>query len=117
MSTPHPHSVSDLALAPMLIEIERNLAWLRDCENLGFELALQLNDIESAYKTPADRAARIARCATRDVDLHGWRIHPTSDLYGLTVEHGTYQVSVMFGKRLTRYIELPAGSQVPVRGN
>jgi len=105
MSTPHPHSLADLALAPVLIEIEKNLAWLRATENLEFELALELNDDASAYKSPAERAGRVRRCAIRNVDLHGWHVEPTSDFYGLKVEHGTYQVSLMFGKRVTSYIE------------
>jgi hypothetical protein len=104
MSTPHPHSVADLSLAPVLIQIERNLRWLRDNDDLIFSLALELNDDESRYRNPAERADRIARCAIRNVDLHGWQVEPTADLYGLTVRHGEYEVSLMLGKRLTDYV-------------
>ncbi len=105
MSAPHPHSLTDLALAPVLVEIERNLAELRASDDLEFTLTLDLNDDESFYRSPAERAARVVRFATRDVDLHGWHVQPTADLYGLAVEHGPYAVSVMFGKRVTRYVE------------
>ena len=105
MSTPHPHSVADLALAPVLIEIERNLNWLRDNDDLQFRLALELNDNESRYRNAQERADRIARCAIRNVDLHGWDVRPTADLHGLAVRHGDYEVSLMLGRRLTRYVE------------
>jgi len=105
MSAPHPHSLADLALAPVLIEIERNLKWLRDSDDLEFNLALDLNDDRSWYKTPAERADRIAQCVTRTVELHGWQVQPTADLHGLAVRHGGYEVSLMFGKQLTGYVE------------
>jgi hypothetical protein len=105
MSAPHPHSLADLSLAPVLIEIEQNLARLRATDNLEFDLALELNDLESRYQGAADRADRIARCATRNIDLHGWKVEPTADLHGLAVQHGEYQVSLMLGKRLTGYVQ------------
>jgi hypothetical protein len=104
MSTPRPHSLADLSLAPVLIEVERNLAWLRASENLEFELALQLNDDDSRYKGPAERADRIVRCVTRNIDLHGWKAEPTQDRYGVSLRHGDYQVSLMFGELLTGYV-------------
>ncbi|MGD0609665.1 MAG: hypothetical protein ABSA53_39605 [Streptosporangiaceae bacterium] len=110
MSTPHPHSLTDLALAPVLVEIERNLARLRVSEDLELALALDLNDDESYYHGPAERAARVQRLATRNVDLHHWQVRPTDDLYGLAVEHGEYTVSVMFGKQVTAYVESGAPS-------
>jgi hypothetical protein len=105
MSAPHPHSLADLALAPVLLEIERNLKWLRDSDDLEFNLALDLNDDASWYKTAAERADRIARCVTRTVELHGWQVQPAADLYGLVVRHGGYDVSLMFGRQLTSYID------------
>jgi hypothetical protein len=104
MSTPHPHSAADLALAPVLISIERNLARLRDCEDLAFELALELNDDNSWYRDPAERARRVQNFATRLVDLHAWQVSPSPDRHGLAVEHGEYRVTVMLGKRLTDYV-------------
>ena len=52
------------------------------------------------YHGAAERAGRLEKFATREVDLHGWTVEPTPDLYGLAVRHGEYPVSVMFGKRL-----------------
>lgn len=105
MSTPHPHSSADLALAPVLINIERNLAALRTCADLDFALALDQNDDDHWYHTPAERAWRLQRSAIRNVDLHGWAVTPTGDGYGLSVTHGEYSVPVMLGKRLTDYVE------------
>jgi len=110
MSAPLPHSVTDLALSPVLVKIERNLAWLRDTEDLLFTLAVELNDDDSIYPTASDRARRIQKAAVRDVDLHGWAVTPTADLQGLAVTHGEYTVSIMLGRRLADYVEhgLPA---------
>ncbi len=105
MSAPHPHSLADLSLAPVLIEIEQNLARLRSADDLEFDLALELNDDGTRYKDAVERADRIAHCAVRNIDLHGWKVEPTADLYGLVVRHGEYQVSLMLGKRLTAYVE------------
>jgi len=105
MSTPRPHSVTDLALSPVLISIERNLALLRDNEDLQFTLAVELNDVDSMYPTASDRARRIRAVAVRDVDLHGWAVNPTADMHGLAVTHGEYTVSIMLGRRLAEYVE------------
>jgi hypothetical protein len=102
---PRPHSAADLALAPVVIGIERNLAVLRDSSDLRFELALELNDDDSFYPDEASRSHRILACATRNVDLHGWTVTFTADLQGLAVSHGQYSVSVMLGKQIANYIE------------
>jgi hypothetical protein len=104
MPSPRPHSTADLALAPVLINIERNLAQVRDSEDLEYALALALNDDGGWYHTPAQRADRVQQLATRNVDLHGWHVTPTADLQGLVVEHSHYRVCVMFGKRLAAYV-------------
>ena len=104
MSTPRPHSPADLALAPVLIELERNLARLRAGDDLELLLELDLNDQELFYHGPAERAGRLQDFATREVDLHGWSVTPTPDLYGLAVTHGEYTVSLMFGQRLVEYV-------------
>lgn len=109
MSAPRPHSAVDLALAPVLIEMERNLERFRGCTDLEFMFALELNDDARWYHTAGQRARRVLRAATRGVDLHGWTVGTTPDLYGLTVGHGDYRVSLMLGKRLADYIAQPAG--------
>jgi hypothetical protein len=105
MSAPRPHSVTDLALSPVLVGIERNLAWLRDNDDLPFALAVELNDDDSLYPGAAARARRVQTAATRNVDLHGWTVTPTADLQGLAVSHGEYTVSIMLGRRLADYVE------------
>jgi hypothetical protein len=104
MSSPRPHSPADLALAPVLIEIERNLSVLRASRDLNYVLALDLNDDDLLYQTADERAARVQRSAIRNVDLHGWEVRPTPDRYGLLVSHGPYSVSIMLGRALTDYI-------------
>jgi hypothetical protein len=105
MSEPHPRSAADLALAPVLINIERNLAQLRDSDDLELSLALDLNDDGRRYATAGERAGRVRAYATREVDLHGWTVTPTPDLQGLAVSHGEYTVSIMFGKQVANYVE------------
>lgn len=109
MSTLYPHSGSDLALAPVLIQLERNLEMLRSAEDVVLELALELNDTESLFQTPESRAARIVRAATRNVNLHGLEVAPSDDLAGVTVTHKEYRVSLMLGSRLGEYVRAGAG--------
>jgi hypothetical protein len=105
LASPHPHSPADLALAPVLINIERNLAQVRDRDDLEYALALALNDDNGWYHSAAERAGRLEQLATRNVDLHGWHVSPSPDLQGLVIERSDYRVSVMFGKRLADYAE------------
>lgn len=114
MSSPHPHSAADLALAPILIGIERNLARLRDGADLEFALALHLNDDSAWYASPGERAHRVLQDALRDVELHGWTVAPTPDWHGLAVSHGAYTVSIMLGQRLTDYIKAGVTAVQPV---
>jgi hypothetical protein len=104
MSSPRPHSPADLALAPVLINIERNLAQARDSDDLEYALALALNDDGGWYTSAAQRADRVQQLATRNVDLHGWLVTPAPDRQGLVVEHGHYRVTVMLGRRLADYV-------------
>jgi len=105
MAHPRPHSVADLGLSPVLVNIERNLTRLRDDKDLQFTLAVELNDVDRMYPTASDRARRIRTAAVRDVDLHGWAVTPTADLHGLAVTHGEYTVSIMLGRTLAEYVE------------
>jgi hypothetical protein len=100
----YPHSVADLELAPVLICIERNLAALRDATDLEYTLALKLNDDESFYHSPTERANRIQRFATHDVSLHGWSVCPSTDRHGLAVMHGDFTVTLALGQSVTDYV-------------
>jgi len=114
MTSPHPHSPADLALAPVLINIERNLARVRDSDDLEYALALALNDDGGWYPGAAERAERVQQLATYNVDLHGWHVTPSPDLQGLVVEHGDYRVSLMLGRRLADYVTSGATAGGPV---
>jgi hypothetical protein len=100
----YPHSVADLELAPVLISIERNLAALRDATDLEFTLVLELNDDDSVYHSPTERARRIQHFATRGVSLHGWNVYPSADRHGLAVWHGDFSITLAFGKVVTDYV-------------
>jgi hypothetical protein len=100
----YPHSVADLEFAPVLIAIERNLAVLRDTDDLEYALVLELNDDDSLYHLPTERARRIQRFATRRVSLHGLNVYPSADQYGLAVWHSDFSVTVAFGKQVTDYV-------------
>jgi hypothetical protein len=100
----YPHSVADLELAPVLISIERNLAVLRDATDLDYTLVLELNDDDSLYHSPAERARRVLRFAIRGVSLHGWNVCPSADRHGLAVKHGEFSVTLAFGKPVTDYV-------------
>ena len=104
-SRPRPHSAADLALAPVLIGIERNLARLRESRDLEYELALELNDDASFYTSSGERVRRVVAGAIRNVDLHGWTVSPTLDEQGLAVSHGEYTVTIMLGRQLASYVE------------
>ena len=110
MSAPRPRSPTDLALAPVLIGIEQNLARLRASDDVEYALALDLNDDDGWYHSADERARRVMRAAVRDVDLHGWQVMPTQDRCGLAVTHGGYSVCVMLGSRLADYVEHPAAA-------
>jgi hypothetical protein len=107
LSSHLPHAAASHALAAALVEIERNLERLRTSDDVEVLLEFDLNDADWLYHGPAERAGRLATFATREVDLHGCAVQPTPDRYGLAVQHGEYTVSVMFGKRLVGYVELP----------
>jgi hypothetical protein len=109
MSQPHPHSAADLALAPVLINIERNLSQLRSGTDLELAFALNLNDDDSWYSSAEQRAQRVLKSATRNVDLHGWTVTPTPDWNGLAVSHGEYTVSLMLGAQLAGYVQHGGG--------
>jgi hypothetical protein len=113
MSSPRPHSPADLALAPVLINIERNLAQVRDSDDLEYALALALNDDSRWYTNAAERADRVQQLATRNVDLHGWHVTPAQDRQGLVVEHGHYRVALMLGRRLADYVACGATARDP----
>jgi hypothetical protein len=110
---PHPHSAADLALAPVLINIERNLARVRDSDDLEYALALALNDDNAWYHSATERADRVVQLAIRNVDLHGWNVVPTPDMQGVAVEHSEHRVSVMLGKRLADYIAEGTAAKEP----
>lgn len=105
MTTLLPHSAGDLAIAPVLISLERNLERMRSATDLVLDLALDLNDVEELYRSPESRAARVIRAASRNLNLHGLEVHPTPDLSGITVSHGEYRVSLMLGRRLSEYVQ------------
>ncbi|HEX6247604.1 MAG TPA: hypothetical protein VFZ64_07005 [Nocardioidaceae bacterium] len=109
MSTVYPHSTSDLALAPVLIQLERNLEGLRRADDLLHALGTD----DAGPASSRDRAEQVVRVAVRGVNLHGLAVAPTPDLNGLSVEHGEYRVSLMLGGRVTEYVRHGAPASMP----
>jgi hypothetical protein len=101
-------------LAPVLINIERNLAQVRDSDDLEYVFALALNDDGGWYPGAAERADRVRQLATRNVDLHGWHVTPAPDRQGLVVEHGHHRVTLMLGRRLADYVARGVTAGEPV---
>src|ERR1700733_4857497 len=71
--TVHPKNQKDLMLAPVAVEIDRNLQRLRVDSQYGVLAELELELDRPAMRAERDeRADLVLRQALRDVDLHGW---------------------------------------------
>lgn len=110
MSTVYPHSRSDLALAPVLIRIERNLERLRECDDLVHALATAGGVTEAS---PHARAEQVVRAATHGVSLHGLIASPTPGLDGVFVAHGEYRVSLLLGSRISEFVRHGVDAALP----
>lgn len=78
--TVHPKNQKDLMLAPVAVEIDRNLERMRDREPLDVEAELELElDRPAMCAGREERAELVLRQALRNVDMHGWSAAITSD--------------------------------------
>jgi hypothetical protein len=103
--TVHPKNQKDLMLAPVAVEIDRNLQRLRVDSPFDVlaELELEL-DRPAMYVEPDERAKLVLRQALRDVDLHGWTATLSDDSSRVHLEGGSVSIDLGLSPAITAYI-------------
>jgi hypothetical protein len=104
--TIHPKNQTDLMLAPVAAEIDRNLQRLRDGspEDVMAELELEL-DRPAMYLDRDTREELVLRQALRFVDMHGWTAAITDDAARLRLGGGSVSIDLGLSPSITSYIE------------
>lgn len=104
--TIHPKNQKDLLLAPVAVEIDRNLQRMRDRapEDVEAELELEL-DRPAMCAERDERAELVLRQALRNVDLHGWSAEISTDGSRLHLEGGSVSLDLGLSTGIMRYIE------------
>jgi hypothetical protein len=103
--TVHPKNQKDLMLAPVAVEIDRNLQRLR--VEAPFDV---LAELELELDRPAmcadrdERAALVLRQALRDVDLHGWTATVSDDASRIRLGGGSVSIDLGLSPAITSYI-------------
>ena len=103
--TVHPKNQKDLMLAPVAVEIDRNLQRLRGASpyEVLAELELEL-DRPAMCAEPSERAELVLRQALRDVDLHGWTATLTDDASRVHLDGGSVSIDLGLSPAITSYI-------------
>jgi|SRR5579863_5974476 hypothetical protein len=106
-----PKYPKDLMLAPVAVEIDRNLMRMRDGspQEVVAELELEL-DRPAASNERDRRAELVLRQALRNVDLHGWGAEITSDGSRLRLDGGSVSLDLGLSPGITSYIEQGASA-------
>ena len=96
-----PHDVTDLYLAPVLLEADSRLEQLGSLgpDDLSFQVTLETN-IEP--RDAAGRRKALLETVRRRVDLHGWKLSLTDR--GLAVEHDDRRIVLGLPENLREYI-------------
>jgi hypothetical protein len=104
--TIHPKNQTDLMLAPVAAEIDRNLQRLRDGSprDVMAELELEL-DRPAMYLDRDARAGLVLRQALRHVEMHGWTAAITDDAARLSLAGGSVSIDLGLSAAITGYIE------------
>ena len=106
----HPKNQKDLMLAPVAVEIDRNLQRLRvdsPYEVLA-ELELELDRPAMCAETD-ERAELVLRQALRDVDLQGWAATLSHDASRIHLDGGSVSIDLGLSPAITGYITEGAG--------
>jgi hypothetical protein len=104
--TLHPRYPKDFMLAPVAVEIDRNLERMRDCAPRDVEAELELELDRPAMGAGRDeRAGLVLRQALRNVDLHGWSAAITPDGARLRIDGGSVSLDLGLSPGITGYIE------------
>jgi len=93
-------------LAPVAVEIDRNLKRMRDCsaQDVVAELELELDQPAVCHERDR-RAELVLRQALRDVDLHGWSVEITPDGSRLRLDGGSVSLDLGLSPSITGYIQ------------
>lgn len=104
--TLHPKNQTDLMLAPVAAEIDRNLQRLRDGspQDVMAELELEL-DRPAMYLDRDARLELVLRQALRHVEMHGWTAAITDDAARLHLGGGSVSIDLGLSAAITSYIE------------
>lgn len=108
--TVHPRNQKDLMLAPVAVEIDRNLQRLR--VDLPYDVLAELElelDRPAMCRGPHERAELVLRQALRDVDLHGWTATLSDDASRIHLDGGSVSLDVGLSPAITAYITEGAG--------
>lgn len=93
-------------LAPVAIQIDRNLQRLRDFSPRQVEAELELElDRPANDGDREERVRLVLRQALRDVELHGWDAAITDDGSRLNLRGGSVTLDIGLSPGITRYIE------------
>jgi len=103
--TIHPKNQRDLMLAPVAVEIDRNLRRLREGSpyDVLAELELEL-DRPAMSADPDERAELVLRQALRNVELHGWTATLSDDASRVHLEGGSVSLDLGLSPAITAYI-------------
>ena len=103
-----PKTPKDLALAPVAVQVDRNLRRLRDRSpsQIDYEVALEL-DKPAIPNTVEMRAERILQVALRDVDTHGWHAELTPDFSAVRLSGGSVSLDIATGVGVADFIADP----------
>lgn len=108
--TLHPKNQKDLMLAPVAVEIDRNLQRLRVASpyDVLAELELEL-DRPAMCSERSERAELVLRQALRHVDMHGWTAAITDDGTRVHLGGGSVSLDLGLSAGITSYIEQGVG--------
>ena len=103
--TVHPKHQKDLLLAPVAVEIDRNLRRLREGSpyDVLAELELEL-DRPAMCAEREQRSELVLRQALRGIDLHGWRATLSDDASRVHLDGGSVSLDVGLSPAITGYI-------------
>ncbi len=105
LMTLKPKTPTDLTLAPVAAEIDRNLQTLRDAEVDQITEAVVFGLNVDPGQTREERAKQILRVATRLVDLHGWDAAISGDATRVELRGGSVRLDVGLSANVRDFIE------------
>ena len=103
----HPRSATDLFLAPVAVEIDRNLQRIRDLSpsEIAAELDLELDRPESRSASQDERKARVLQLALRNVSLHEWNAAISDDGARVHLHGGSVSLDLGLIASIMRYVD------------